>query len=57
MNEKKLYTIRELAKITGISYAFLDQRARDEKIQVVKIGNRRMVTLATIEKIVQEGIE
>jgi len=49
MNEKeKLHTIRQVAKMTGISEYFLRKNIRDGNIKVIMCGNRAKLSISML---------
>ncbi len=54
--EKRLYPIKEAAKILSVSYPWLDKQIRDGLVKVVKMGHKRMITVSELDKIAKFGL-
>lgn len=46
----KMLTIRQCARLTGLSYDFIQQMCRDGKLVCIRVGNR---TLVNADKLVE----
>lgn len=62
MKEKKkveplAYSVREAAKILGMSHTWMDKHVRSGAINSVKMLGVRRVTKAEIDRILDEGIK
>lgn len=58
-NEKKVYTIKEVAKILGISFSALYKMAREENLpfKVIKIGSNYRVPKKCFDEWFEHSIE
>lgn len=56
-DDKLLYSIREVAEITGMSYHFIAAKIRMNKIKAVQFGDRKFVYHFELKRILIEGIE
>ncbi len=58
MEEKKqLYTLQEIGEKLGVSYAWLDKKIRQEKINTVWLGGSRRISSDELERIMTEGVK
>jgi predicted site-specific integrase-resolvase len=58
IKDERLYKLRDVCDILGISYSFLDKACREDRVMgVVKIGTRRMLPGKVVKRILKEGIE
>lgn len=53
---KEMFSIGEVAAIIGMSYDFVAEQIRKEKIFAVPFGVRRMVPLKELCRILNEGV-
>ena len=54
-SEKLFYSMKECTRALGVSTPTLARWVRFGQIQTVKIGGRRLVAVATIEKLVADA--
>lgn len=55
--EKKLYRIKESARILSVSYQWLDRKIRDGVINVVWLGGQRLISAEEIDRLISQGVE
>ena len=55
--DKLLFSIKETSKIIGVSYDFIREKCITGAIPFKKFGNRRMIHLLEVARLVKEGIE
>lgn len=55
-DDKLLYSIKEIARMTGMSYHFIAAKIREGKIPAVSFGDRKMVTQPVVSQLINEGI-
>ena len=55
--EKKLYGLKEAAGILGVSFTWLDLKARAGKIPYVNMGRNRMMSDENIDHVVKHGVD
>lgn len=54
--ESKLLTLKSVVETLGVSYAWMDRKAREEKIKVIWLGGKRYVHRDELDRIYKEGI-
>lgn len=54
--DKLLFTIKEVSDILNISYEFIRQQIIKGKIPAIGFGDRRMVNISTLVKILTYGV-
>lgn len=56
MAEEILYTIKEAAALLRLYYKSVYRMIADGRIEAISIGNRRMITGTTMERLMRHGV-
>ena len=56
-NKKLLYSINEIAKMLSLSYEFIRTRVDSGKIKSKKFGDRRMIPINEVIRILENGVD
>jgi hypothetical protein len=57
-NPKKfMYTQEECAEILNLSYQFINRRCRDGIIQLTKFGEKKLISINELARLIKEGIK
>lgn len=54
--DRLMFNQKEVAQILGLSYSFINSCCTNNKINTVKFGNRQMVSIGELIRILIEGI-
>ena len=57
MEDKQLYTVKDLMKIIGVSRDWFDRKINSGKIKVVRFGGTIRIRKDEVERIMKEGVE
>lgn len=52
-NKIEVYTMKETAELLKVSYVYLTQIVKEGRLQAVKVGKRKVITRAAIEKFLE----
>lgn len=53
---KMVYTQKEAAKILSMCYSYINKNCADGKIRTVKFGDRQLININEMAKLINEGI-
>jgi hypothetical protein len=57
-NPKKfMYTQEECAGILNLSYQFINRSCKDGKIQLTKYGEKKLISINELARLIKEGIK
>ena len=57
MEDKQLYTVKDLMEILGVSRDWMDRKINSEKIKIVRLGGLIRIRKEELERIMKEGVE